>query len=132
MLKNIKKKFVPSFGTEFTAPTNEDFADLLENAAQYQVKEGTVFFSNCLSISFFFSIISDYFCETRTSLSNYPLHFNIRCLIYLNAPEMQIDLTNHDVRQFKSRFINLSSILKKHLFPKSKCSSLSTNLFVSL
>jgi small subunit ribosomal protein S1 len=42
MLKNIKKKFVPSFGTEFTAPANEDFADLLENAAQYQVKEGTV------------------------------------------------------------------------------------------
>lgn len=36
-----KKKFVPDFGTEFTAPT-ENFADLLEHSAQYQVKEGTV------------------------------------------------------------------------------------------
>lgn len=36
-----KKKFVPDFGTEFAAP-DENFADLLNNAAKYQVKEGTV------------------------------------------------------------------------------------------
>src|ERR1700677_3898064 len=35
------KKFVPDFGTEFVTPS-ENFADLLERSAQYQVKEGTV------------------------------------------------------------------------------------------
>lgn len=40
MLKT-KKKFVPQWGTEFAAP-NENFADLLNNSIEYQVKEGTV------------------------------------------------------------------------------------------
>lgn len=40
MLKT-KKKFVPQLGAEFAA-SNENFADLLTNAIEYQVKEGTV------------------------------------------------------------------------------------------
>lgn len=40
MLKT-KKKFVPQLGAEFAAP-NENFADLLTNSIEYQVKEGTV------------------------------------------------------------------------------------------
>ncbi len=40
MLKT-KKKFVPQFGADIAAPT-ENFGDLLTNSIQYRVKEGTV------------------------------------------------------------------------------------------
>ncbi len=49
MLKT-KKKFVPLFGLEFTSAT-ENFADLLLNSEQYQVKEGTVVKGRVVSLN---------------------------------------------------------------------------------
>lgn len=49
MLKT-KKKFVPLFGLEFDT-TTENFADLLSNSEQYQVKEGTVVKGRVVSLN---------------------------------------------------------------------------------